>query len=241
MPWTDAPLLGHHWKSGLSIASHYYPTLDHNVSLPVMRTDSIAQIAKALARLVLVVSHPFVTLNLIVEWSKTVHSQSALWHHHWGLVVWCGHLTFLHKAVKSQHVEFFVLTVIFFFCSIINVVDSLQQWPWVPYQRTPSSLFSSLSGGNNKDVLACPVTVFSTNGWFISYMLVFTWKQVSEYAVAVSFIGSLICGNTVCTEESAYVVVNVPCTQDSLPDRNEQSRQWSWQCSYWLPPQLWDC
>ena len=34
------------------------------------------------------------------------------------------------------------------------MVDSLQQWPWVPYQHTPSSLFSSLSGGNNKDVLA---------------------------------------------------------------------------------------
>lgn len=26
------------------------------------------------------------------------------------------------------------------------------------------------------------------------------------------------------------------CVQDTLPDRNEQSRQWSWQRSYWLPP-----
>lgn len=97
----------------------------------------------------------------------------------------------------------------FFFCSIINVVDNSQQWPWVPYQHTPSSLFSSHSGGNNKDVLASPFTVCSKNGCFISYMLVFTWRLFSKYAVAVSFIGSLICGNTVCTEESAYVILNV--------------------------------
>ena len=35
-----------------------------------MRADSIAQIAKALARLVLVVSPPFVTLNFIVDGQK---------------------------------------------------------------------------------------------------------------------------------------------------------------------------
>lgn len=85
MPSTDAPpLLGHHWKYGSSIASCYYSTLSHNVSLPVMRPDSIAQIAKALARLVPLVSPPFVTLNFIVEWSKTVRIQNALWRQRWG-------------------------------------------------------------------------------------------------------------------------------------------------------------
>lgn len=57
-----------HGTSGSSIASCYYSTLDDNVTLPVMRADSIAQIAKALAQLLLIVfSPPFVTLNFIVE------------------------------------------------------------------------------------------------------------------------------------------------------------------------------
>lgn len=35
----------------------------------------------------------------------------------------------------------------FLLCSITSVADSLQQWPWVPYQHIPFSQFSSLSGG----------------------------------------------------------------------------------------------
>lgn len=72
----------------MSIASCYYSTLDNNVSFPVMRADSIAQIAKALARLVLVVSPPFVTLNFIEEWSKTVCSQKLPCDANAGL--WCS-------------------------------------------------------------------------------------------------------------------------------------------------------
>lgn len=110
------PLLGHHWKNDLPIALCYYSSLDHNVSLPVMRADSIAQIAKALARLVLVVSPPFVTVYFIVEWSKTVNSQNTLWRQHRSPTVWCGCLTFYHKAVESQDVKrCFVLTVLLSF------------------------------------------------------------------------------------------------------------------------------
>lgn len=78
MSWTDAPLLGHHWKNGWSIALCFYSTLDHNASLPVMKADSITQIAKALARLALVVFSPFVSLNFILEWSKTVKFSKYL-------------------------------------------------------------------------------------------------------------------------------------------------------------------
>lgn len=168
MPWTDAPpSLGHQWKNGSSLASCYYSALDHNVSLSVMREDSIAQIAKALARLGLIVSPPFVTLNFIVEWSKTVHARNGLWRQCWGLVVWCGPFTFYHKAVESQHSRCpLIFTVLFLFCSITSVADNLQQWPWVPYLHTASTPFSSLSGGNNEDVCASPLSFCSSNGCF---------------------------------------------------------------------------
>lgn len=112
-PTPPHPPLGHHWKNGSPIALCYYSSLDHNVSLPVMRADSIAQIAKALARLVLVVSPPFVTVYFIVEWSKTVNSQNTLWRQHQSPTVWCDCLAFYHKAVESQDVKrLFVLTVL---------------------------------------------------------------------------------------------------------------------------------
>lgn len=162
------PLIGHHWKNGSSRATCYYSTLDHTVSLPVMRADSIAQIAKALARLVLVVSPPFVILNFIVEWSKTVPSQNVLWTNvgvQWSdVVTWL----FLTKLLSHGACALLCFDCVFLFCSITSVVDNLQQWPWVPYQHTPSSPFSSLSGGNNEDVCASPVSVCSSNGCFIA-------------------------------------------------------------------------
>lgn len=64
-----------------------------------MRPDFIGQIAKALARSLLVVFPPFVTLNFIVEWSETVRSQNTAWRQRRVPLIWCGQFI-LKKYIK---------------------------------------------------------------------------------------------------------------------------------------------
>lgn len=110
-----------------------------------MTADSIAQIAKALARLVLVVSPPFVTLKFHSGMVKNSTFSNCLVTP----APECGSLARLFITKLSSHMD--ALFCLFLSCSITSVADSLQQCPWAPYQRTPSSPSSSLSGGNNSE------------------------------------------------------------------------------------------
>lgn len=83
-----------------------------------MREDSIAQIAKALARLVLIVSPSSVSLNFIVEWSKTVRARkSACDGRDGGPMVRRGPWTFYHKACRVVAFESPLISPVFYYFS----------------------------------------------------------------------------------------------------------------------------
>lgn len=140
-------------------------------------------------------------------------------------------LKVLFQNLKLLHIKMLHLALLFH--SITSVVDSLQQWPWAPCQRILYSQSLLLSGG--RKISMAFLSVYRSGLLFLGKLckylsgsLCYKEKKMSPtgWNVLMKALGS------------PYTCL---CTQDSFPYWDEQSRQRSRKCSYWLTAQLWDC